>query len=299
MSVATVYEFLHSVDQRRMGHRRTPARPASPFHFRAPAHFPENCKPSVRPNSPPSCAAPAGRSAPPTARRKCSARSLVSWGRSRKGGKRSVIADRRKNRSARNLPASTSLSRSRFVAAINLNIHLLGSGVAKPRKLARLQDAKKMRLQIERKIADLIEKESATMGCSDKADSIAIRTSECTLHETEEFRANQCRRNRSAIQCDKWSFHARAMTINSPSDQFLSGPGFSFNQNGQIGSCDLAYGLQDARHLRGQQSIFRRIGCEHVPKPPRGAAPGSSPPRPAILVPTTRRLRPASLAALP
>jgi hypothetical protein len=70
------------------------------------------------------------------------------------------------------------------------DVHLLGAGVAKPRKLARLQDAKKMRLQIKREIANLIEKEGATMGGSDKTDSIAIRTGECTLHETEEFRAN-------------------------------------------------------------------------------------------------------------
>ena len=34
----------------------------------------------------------------------------MSCGRARKGGKRSVMADRRKNRSARNLPAFTSLS---------------------------------------------------------------------------------------------------------------------------------------------------------------------------------------------
>ena len=70
------------------------------------------------------------------------------------------------------------------------NIYLLGPGVAQSRKLARLQDAKEMRLQIEREIADLIEKERATMGGSDETDAIAIRTCECTLHETEEFRAN-------------------------------------------------------------------------------------------------------------
>jgi len=47
-----------------------------------------------------------------------------------------------------------------------------------------------MRLLIEREIADLVEKESATMGGSDKTDTIAIRPGECTLHETEEFRTN-------------------------------------------------------------------------------------------------------------
>jgi hypothetical protein len=42
----------------------------------------------------------------------------MSCGRSRKGGNRSVMADRWENRSALNLPAFTSLSRSRFVAAL-------------------------------------------------------------------------------------------------------------------------------------------------------------------------------------
>ena len=67
---------------------------------------------------------------------------------------------------------------------------MLGPGVAQPGKLARLQDAKEMRLQIKRQIADFIEKEGATMGGPDETDAIAICTGECTLHETEEFRAN-------------------------------------------------------------------------------------------------------------
>jgi hypothetical protein len=51
-----------------------------------------------------------------------------------------------------------------------------------------------MRLQIEWEITDLIEKEGSTMGCSDKADPIAIRTGECTLYVTEEFRTyKRCR----------------------------------------------------------------------------------------------------------
>jgi hypothetical protein len=105
-----------------------------------------------------------------------------------------------------------------------------------------------MWLQIEREIANLIEKERATMGGSDKTDTVAICTGECTLHETEEFRANERCRNGTAIQRDKRSLHPRAMTVDSPSDKFLPGSGFSLDQNRQIGSRDLVHGLQDARH---------------------------------------------------
>src|ERR1035437_6358972 len=70
------------------------------------------------------------------------------------------------------------------------DIDLLGPGVAQSRKLAGLQDSKEMRLQIEREIANLVEKEGAAMFASDKTDTIAIRAGECTLHETEKFRSN-------------------------------------------------------------------------------------------------------------
>jgi hypothetical protein len=38
------------------------------------------------------------------------------------------------------------------------NVHLLGAGVSQPRKLARLQNSKQMRLELERKVADLVKK---------------------------------------------------------------------------------------------------------------------------------------------
>src|SRR5271170_285740 len=114
-----------------------------------------------------------------------------------------------------------------------------------------------MRLQLQREIADLIKKERAPMCGSDKADAVAIRTRECALHKAKKFGANQCRRNRSAIQGDKRSLYPRAVTINSPSDQFLPRSRFSFDQNRQIGGCDLMYGLQNPRHTRicGQYSV--------------------------------------------
>src|SRR5580700_3381867 len=95
------------------------------------------------------------------------------------------------------------------------------------------------------------------MSRSHKPDAIAIRTSKCTLHETEEFRANQRRRNCSAIQDNKRSFYPRAMTIDSSGDQFLPGSGFSLNQNRQISGCDLVYRLQQARHswVGGQYAV--------------------------------------------
>jgi hypothetical protein len=45
-------------------------------------------------------------------------------------------------------------------------------------------------LRIEQEIADLMGKQGATMSGTDKTQSIAIRAGECTLHKTEEFRAN-------------------------------------------------------------------------------------------------------------
>jgi hypothetical protein len=67
-------------------------------------------------------------------------------------------------------------------------------------KSAHERRSEEMRLQIEQEIADLMEKQGATMSGTDKTDSIAIRAGECTLHKTEEFRANQRCRNCSAIQ---------------------------------------------------------------------------------------------------
>jgi hypothetical protein len=53
---------------------------------------------------------------------------------------------------------------------------MLHAGVAQSCKLARLQNAKEMRLKIERKVADLIQKQCTVMGRADKTDAIAIGT---------------------------------------------------------------------------------------------------------------------------
>jgi hypothetical protein len=71
------------------------------------------------------------------------------------------------------------------------------------------------RLRIEQKIADLMEKRGATMSGTDKTDSITIRARECTLHKTEEFRANQ--RSQRLRRNSK-----RATTAFSEGSHFLS-----------------------------------------------------------------------------
>ena len=63
----------------------------------------------------------------------------------------------RKNRSSRNCPSATAVSRSRFVAATMRTSTCTSFAAAEPRELAVLQDLQQLRLQRRLHFADLVE----------------------------------------------------------------------------------------------------------------------------------------------
>src|SRR5450755_47735 len=114
-----------------------------------------------------------------------------------------------------------------------------------------------MRLKLKWQITDFVQKERPTMGSRDKTNTIAVCPRESALHKPEKLRTNQRGRNGGTIQSDKGPFNAVAVAIYGARDQLLTGSGFSLDQNGQVGGCDLAYHFQNAGHfwVRGQYSV--------------------------------------------
>ena len=68
-----------------------------------------------------------------------------------------------KNRSSRNVPASTAARRSRFVAAIDPGVDLDGSFSADATDLVFLQGAQELGLHGRRDFADLVEEQRAVV----------------------------------------------------------------------------------------------------------------------------------------
>ena len=88
----------------------------------------------------------------------------MSSRRSRRGGVTIGTTLRRKYRSSRNLPFSTSLRRSLRVAARMRRSTLRVSGAADPAELALLEDPQELGLEIERQLAQLVEEHGAAVG---------------------------------------------------------------------------------------------------------------------------------------
>ena len=69
-------------------------------------------------------------------------------------------------------------------------------------------------MHVQRHVADLIEENRALIGLFEFSNVAPGRSSERALLMSEEFRLDQFRGDRRAIQGDKWTFCAAAALVN-------------------------------------------------------------------------------------
>ena len=106
---------------------------------------------------------------------------------------------------------------------------------AQPFKLAVLQDAQQLRLQFERQLADLVEKQSAAMSQLKASDALRQRAGERASFVPEQFTFEQPRGDRRAVQFHERAMRAAAQLMDRSRHQFLAGAGFALDQHGGIG----------------------------------------------------------------
>ena len=94
-----------------------------------------------------------------------------------------------------------------------------------------LQHAQQLRLQFERDLSNLIEKQSASIGKLHAADFLADRSRKGSLLVPEELTFQQTCRDRGTVDPYKGSILSLAQAMNSARDQLFSGAGFTKDEH--------------------------------------------------------------------
>ena len=118
--------------------------------------------------------------------------------------------------------------------------HVDGDGprAAQALDLPLLQRAQQLGLQVERHLADLVEKERALVRQLEAADLARDGAGERALFVAEELAFEQPGGNGRAIQLDEGALAARAQAMDGARQQFFAGSGLALDEHGGIGGRD-------------------------------------------------------------
>ena len=100
-----------------------------------------------------------------------------------------------------------------------------------------LQDPKQFGLELYGQIADLVEKDRATVCQLEAADFAIYRTRESPLFVTEKFAFDQRGWERCTIHIDQWSIPAPAQLVDFAGDHALAGSGLAQYEDGRVRRC--------------------------------------------------------------
>jgi hypothetical protein len=101
-----------------------------------------------------------------------------------------------------------------------------------------LQHAQQLHLQRRRHVADLVEKQRATVRCTEQAGVARDRATEGAAFVTEQFGFEQRVRYRAAVDGDERRLRARAGAVQRARQQFLAGAAVAAYQHAGIGGSD-------------------------------------------------------------
>jgi hypothetical protein len=103
---------------------------------------------------------------------------------------------------------------------------------------ALFQHAQQLGLHGQRHVADFVEKYCAVIGLLELSDVPACRPGERSLLVPEEFRLDQLRRNRRAVQGHKCPTGSRAALVDRPRHKLFPGARFSQNADPRLARRD-------------------------------------------------------------
>src|ERR1700722_15764310 len=109
------------------------------------------------------------------------------------------------------------------------------SRTAQTLELSLLEDAKNLGLQFQRKIADLVQEQSASVSPFESSDTSCHRSGVGATLVTEQFAFQQTCGNGGAIHLNKRAFRSIAALVNGFRNQFLASACFSIDQHRGVG----------------------------------------------------------------
>src|SRR5579864_1264269 len=126
------------------------------------------------------------------------------------------------------------------------HIHLLGSVAAQPFKLTFLQSAQEFRLNLNRNISHLVEKQRALVGKFKSPNFLCNRASEGASFMSKKLALEQSGRDRSAVELYEGPLLAPTAFMDRACNQFLACAGFPEKQHrGVAGS----HGFHQIQHM--------------------------------------------------
>ena len=110
-----------------------------------------------------------------------------------------------------------------------------GTRTSQALKLALLQDAQQLGLELERNLPNLIQEDGSAIGQLKAADPLRDGAGEGASLVSKEFTFQQSGRDGGAIQFHERTRMPGAQVMQSAGNQFLSRPGLAINKDGGIG----------------------------------------------------------------
>src|SRR5262249_23186566 len=99
-------------------------------------------------------------------------------------------------------------------------------------EFAFLQHAKQLGLKLQRKFADFVQKNRATVSQLESSSAPSGRTSKCAALVAEEFAFAESGRNGSAVHTNEWLCGAITGLVNGARHEFLASAGFAADEHG-------------------------------------------------------------------
>src|SRR4029077_10014500 len=90
-----------------------------------------------------------------------------------------------------------------------------------------LQQAKNLRLQRRRHVADLGEENRPAVALFELTNTTSLGAGESAFFMSKQLALQQVLRNRCAVQSQEWGFRPLAMLVDGPCNQFFAGAAFA------------------------------------------------------------------------
>src|SRR5208337_4761848 len=111
------------------------------------------------------------------------------------------------------------------------DIDLDGAGAAQPLEFAVLNDPEQLALQLQRHLADFVEKNGAMIGQLEAPDLPGVGPGERTFFPAEELAFDEVRRHCRAVDRYHWPVLAGTPAVNGAGDHSLAGAGLAEEKN--------------------------------------------------------------------
>src|SRR5262249_46625043 len=120
------------------------------------------------------------------------------------------------------------------------------------------------RLQLERNLANLVEKQRAAVGDLEPPDLLGDGAGKGAFLVAEELTFEEARRNGGAVDLDERPLASATAVMDGPGNQLLAGPGFAEDQNGRVRRRDHFCLLEDAceRAALADNLLERMLGAD-------------------------------------